>query len=187
MFGKHWTAAQGHVVDKRTVRTTGDGLVSLYEFVVDVTTGSGEVFRAKVGEPRIATNFIDPSVGMTVRVEYDEKSRDVRFDKDDPQLSRKALKQNRNSGFDDVLHQPAGTPAGGVVGGAGSMSSELEQVQALLAARDLTSGAGQVIQPQVIQMEPGSPEAAALRAALLQAMGGLPATAPDTDPGAPPA
>jgi hypothetical protein len=172
MFGKHWTAASGLVVDKRTIRTTGDGMVSVYEFVVDVSTPGGEVFRAKVGDPKIATNFKDPSVGMTVRVEYDEKSRDVRFDKDDPQLSWKTYKQDRKSGFEETLHQAPGTPMSSASAVAATGGFD---IAALLKAQGITGDETQVFAPQVVQMDPGSPEAAALREALLRAMGGAPA------------
>ena len=47
MFGKHWTTAQAVVVDKRALKNSGDGMVTIYEYVVDVTTETGEVFRAK--------------------------------------------------------------------------------------------------------------------------------------------
>ena len=38
---------------------SGDGMATIYEFVVEVNTGSGEVFRAKAGEPHIAMDFMD--------------------------------------------------------------------------------------------------------------------------------
>lgn len=175
MFGKQWTAASGHIVDRRVAHATGDGVV-IYEFVVDVTTPSGEVFRAKAGEPRIATDFHDPTIGMTVRVEYEEKSRQVRFDKDDPQLSWKAYKKAQESGFNDSLNAPPGSPIGG---GSAAAPAGLD-IAALLQSQGLTGGT-EVFQPTVVQMDPGSPEAAALRDALLKAIGGAPAPAPDPE------
>ena len=129
MFGKHWTAARGVVVDKRAVRTSGDGMATIYEFVVEVTTASGEVFRAKAGEPHIAMDFMDPSVGQTVGVEYDAKSHDVRFDKDDPQLSWKALKKAKASSFDESLHAAPGS------GANTTMTPQGIDIEALLKAR----------------------------------------------------
>jgi hypothetical protein len=113
MFGKHWTQAKGTVVDRRTVGTTSDGQISSSEFIVDVRTSTGETFRAKVKTPRIATNFMAPTVGMVVGVEYDPGSHKVRFDKSDPALSTKALRMPRRSDFDEALNQPAGTPVPG--------------------------------------------------------------------------
>lgn len=130
MFGKHWTPAQGTVVDRRTVKTTGDGLVSICEFVVDVRTPDGELFRAKIDTPRIAIDFKDPTVGMAVQVEYDPASHKVRFDKDDPTLSMKAHNKSRHSSFDAVLEQPAGSP----IVGTQALDPRIAQVQALLRA-----------------------------------------------------
>jgi hypothetical protein len=175
MFGKRWTAASGHIVDRRVAHATADGVVN-YEFVVDVTTPSGEVFRAKAGQPRIATNFRDPSIGMKVGVEYEAKSRQVRFDKDDPQLSWKTYTKAQDSGFNDSLNAPAGSPIGG---GTARIPAGLD-IAALLKSQGLTGGT-EVFQPTVVQMDPSSPEAAALRDALLKAMGGEPAPAPEPE------
>jgi hypothetical protein len=109
MFGKHWAAGQSVVVDKQAVKSSGDGMVTIYEFVVDVTTASGEVFRAKVEEPRIGTDFLAPGIGQAARVEYDPESRKVRFDKSDASLSLKAQKRSREDHFADTLRQPPGT------------------------------------------------------------------------------
>jgi hypothetical protein len=160
MFGKHWTPARGLIVDKRAVHTSGDGMATVYEFVVEVTPASGEAFRAKAGEPHIAMDFMDPSVGDTVGIEYDPKSHDVRFDKDDPQLSWKAHKKAKSSTFDDVLHAAPGTPIGGAAVAQGI------DIEALLKAQGLT---GDSESTTVIQMDGSSPEAAALRDALLRA------------------
>lgn len=166
MFGKHWTAAQAVVVDKRSVKTTGDGMVTIYEYVVDVTPASGDVFRAKAEEPRIATNFLGPSIGQSVRVEYDPDSRKVRFDKDDPALSRKAFSKGRDDHFAESLAQPPGTPA---------PAPDMSQIAARLQAQ-----AGQA---QVVQLGADSPEGVALREALLRAMGGAPVAEPPTGDG----
>ena len=177
MFGKHWTAAQAVVVDKRTVKTTGDGMVTIYEYVVDVTTASGEVFRAKAEEPRIATDFLSPSIGQAVGVEYEPDSHKVRFDKSDPSVSLKAVRKARDDHFAQSLAQPASTAAGTStpVGVPSNGSPDLSQVAALLQA--------QAAQTQVVQLGSDSPEANALREALLRAMGGVPAPQPPAEDG----
>lgn len=109
MFGRRWEPAQGTVVASRVVKTSGDGMVSVHEFVVDVTPADGEVFRAKVGEPRFAMNFTAPSVGAVVRVEVRAGSRTVRFDKDDPAVNLAVAKKQRSAAFDRTLEQPPGT------------------------------------------------------------------------------
>ena len=190
MFGKHWTPAQATVVDRRIASTSGDGDVSNYEFVVDVTTPSGEVFRAKADEPRIATDFKDPTIGMTVAVEYDPESRKVRFDKDDVQLSWKHYKKTRKDSFDASLSAPVGTPAASLLGGLnGAARPDLSQIQALLESQGfggVQGGVANIVQldgANVIRMDANSPEAAALRESLLRAFGGAPT--PAADPAAP--
>lgn len=177
MFGKHWTAAQAVVVDKRAAKTTGDGLVTIYEYVVEVTTASGEAFRAKAEEPRIATDFLSPSIGQAVRVEYEPDSRKVRFDKTDPSLSLKAFSKARDDHFAGSLaHQPTTAAAAATPPGVPPTGSpELSQVAALLQAQ-----AGQA---QVVQLGSDSPEANALREALLRAMGGVPGPQPPAGDG----
>jgi hypothetical protein len=177
MFGKHWTAAQAVVVDKRALKNSGDGMVTVYEYVVDVTTETGEVFRAKAEEPRIAIDFRTPSIGHVVRVEYDPGSRKVRFDKDDPSNSMKAFAKARDDHFAESLAQPPGTPPAAPVpfGVRAPGSPDISQITALLQAQ-----AGQA---QVVQLGADSPEANALREALLRAMGGVPAPEPPAETG----
>ena len=190
MFGKHWTSAQGTIVDRRVRVATGDGNIPIYEYVVDVAAPGGEVFRGKADGPLIATDFRDPSIGMTVAVEFDPKSHKVKFDTDDPQLSWKQYKKDRKEGFEASLSAPAGTPAGASAAGhGGAAGPDLSQIQALLQSQGLVPGAGglpNVVQldgANVIHMDPSSPEAAALRESLLRAFGG--AAAPAADPAAP--
>jgi hypothetical protein len=167
VFGKHWTAAQGTIVDRKG-SWTGDGMVADYDFVVDVTTPTGEVFRAKVETPRIAIDFRDPSIGAVVRVEFDDESRKVRFDKDDPQLSMKAFRKSQESSFDASLNAPVGSPPPGRSPAAGAPivgALSMEQLQAMLNAQAGTGG------PQVIRLDSSDPAAAATKEALLKALG----------------
>jgi hypothetical protein len=167
VFGKHWTAAQGTIVDRKA-SWTGDGLVADYDFVVDVTTTTGEVFRAKVPTPRIAIDFREPDIGAVVRVEYDDESRKVRFDKDDPQLSMKAMRESKESAFDATLDAAPGSPPPGRAPASGVPTMDLDQVRAMLQAK---IGTGQT---QVIRLDSDDPAAAAIKEELLKAMG-LPA------------
>lgn len=157
MFGKHWVSAVGNVMAVQVVKTTGDGLVSISEFVVDVRTPEGEIFRAKVEEPRIATDWKQPSIGDAVRVEYEPNSRKVRFDKDDPNMSWKAYKQGRTDAFENTLHQAPGTPVGVSAGMPGAEDPRIAQ---LLAMAKANGGA--------IRLDSSNPETAALREMLLK-------------------
>lgn len=183
MFGKHWSPAQGLIVDRRVTHSSVDG-PTYYEFVVDVTTAEGEVFRTKAGPPHLTSDFMSPQVGMNVKMEYEAKSRDVRFDMDDPQLSWKAHKKGAKSGFDNLLGQAPGTPA---PNGGSELPAGFD-LDALLAAQGLTGGT-QVFEPTVVEvdgvtLDSNSPEAAALRQALLQALGQTPPP-PSPPPGSP--
>jgi hypothetical protein len=109
-------------------------------------------------------------------VEYDEKSRDVRWDKDDPQLSWKAYKKDRKSGFEDSLNAPAGSP----IGGSSAVPAAGFDIAALLKSQGLT-GETTIIEPTVIQMDSDSPEAAAVRDAVLRALGGTPTPTPEPE------
>jgi hypothetical protein len=152
MFGRQWVSAQGTIVATRLVSVSGDGTVSTTEFVADVRTAEGETFRAKVGEPRIVNDFKAPIVGAVVRVEFDAKSRKVRFDKSDPALSWKAYEKDRKTAFDDTIAQtPGSEPA--------PVAAQLPNMQALIQA---ANGA-------VVRLDSDSPEAAALREMLLRA------------------
>lgn len=168
MFGKSWEKAQGTVIASKPVKTSGDGSVTIYEFVVDVRTTSGEVFRAKVGEPRVATNFWRPRNGAVVGVEYDNKSRKVRFDKDDPTLSFKNFKAQQDGSFEATLAQQPGTSPG-----VGAMNSSAAaglppgvlppQLQALIESAAANGN--------VARLDPNSAESIALRDMLLRSGG----------------
>ena len=160
MFGKHWEAARGTVAATHVVSTSSDGMVSVSEFAVDVRTASGEVFRTKVEEPRIAIDFKKPAVGTEVRLEFDPGSRKIRFDKDDPAISWKAYKANLNRSFDQALHEQPGTApsAGG------------PQVQSWIDAALAGQQTGSMGIP-VVRLDRNDPDAAALREMLLRAAG----------------
>lgn len=110
VFGKNWLPAEATILQVHTTKTTGDGMVSIHEFAADVRTPEGEVFRARIGEPKFAMDFFPPSAGMVVRVEYEAKSRAVRFDKDDPRLSVKRRKQAKDASFEALLRDPPEVP-----------------------------------------------------------------------------
>lgn len=157
MFGKQWMPAEGTVVATRIAGTSGDGTVSTTEFVVEVRTPDGETFRAKVGEPRIVNDFKSPIVGAVARVEFDPKSRKVRFDKSDPRLSWKAYEKAQQNSFDAALNQaPDSQPA------TAAADPRLAQLQAFVQATD----------GGVTRLDPNNPDTAALRDMLLRATGG---------------
>jgi hypothetical protein len=110
MFGHHWDPGQATIVASRVKSTTGDGMVSTREFVADVQVGSEPLFRAVVQIPTIATNFWDPSVGDSVGVLVERKSRKVKFDKSDPALNAATQTRKRDDAFARAAAAPPGNP-----------------------------------------------------------------------------
>ena len=103
-FGGTWLKSEGVVVAVKEKFRTGTAMTALYEYVVEVHPANGEpAFRSKVKTPYIATDFLAPSKGDTVGVEFEEKSRKVRFDKSDPRLSGKARRRAEKADFDEKL------------------------------------------------------------------------------------
>jgi len=109
MFGHHWEKARGTVISSRAKSTTGDGMVTIREYIVDVDRTDGRRIRALVQEPRLAMDFWPPSPGDVVGVEVGAKDDEVRFDKSDPQLSTKARRKMRDDSFRATLHRDPGT------------------------------------------------------------------------------
>lgn len=113
MFGHEWQCAQGKIIESRVRSVSGDGLVVIREYIVDVTMPGGGLLRALVEEPRIATDFRQPARGDEVGVEVDAKNQHVRFDKTDPRLSIIAHRQAEDEEFAAMLAQEPGTPVAG--------------------------------------------------------------------------
>ena len=110
-----------------------------YTYVADVRLPSGEVFRATVGEPTIATDFWPPSVGDEVSVLVKSNDRKVKFDKDDPRVSAKAQEAARRQAFEAAQHQPAGTPPAALAGMSDLPATLAAQLAQLGMSADTTS------------------------------------------------
>jgi hypothetical protein len=107
-IGHKWEKAEATVIKRVTsqgfnIQTTKD------EWVIDVRPAQGEPFRAKVGElsPIHAKNFRFPDEGEVRSVLFDPKSRDVKWDRDDPRLFWHDDKDAKE--LDDVLKAPVGS------------------------------------------------------------------------------
>ncbi len=170
MFGRHWEPATGSVVARTVVPTSGDSAPGppIYDFAVDVRTADGQVFRAEVPTPGIALDFAAPDVGDSVMVEVDPRSRKVRFDKADPQLSIRARKEAGLTQFHEVLAQPAGSvapdaadpPAAGAVPSNSDVDAVLRGLggsEARVVRLDASSEEGQAI-AQVVRRALGGDE-----------------------------
>lgn len=108
MFGSQWDKAEATIV-ARDAKFSGDGSVATYTYIADVRLPSGEVFRATIQEPTIATDFWSPNVRDVVSVLVKSKDRKVKFDKDDERLSVKAYEAAQKKAFEAKLNQAPGT------------------------------------------------------------------------------
>lgn len=117
MFGHRWERAEATIVLSHVKKTSGDGMVSIHEYVADVRPSAAAPFRATIQEPRIATDFWPPSIGDVVGVLVDAKDGSVKFDKDDPRISAKARKIEQQRRFEQIGTEAPGSfpaPAGGL-------------------------------------------------------------------------
>jgi hypothetical protein len=95
MFGGRWDPGEATVIASHVARTSSDGGIDR-DFVADVRTTAGDVFRAKIETPTIATDFWDPKPGDVVKVLVHPKSRKVKFDKADPSISARPSPRQRS-------------------------------------------------------------------------------------------
>lgn len=156
MFGKNWQSAEATILQVHIKKTSGDGLVSIREFAAEVRPGSGDVFRAKIDEPRWTMDFFPPSVRDVVKVEFDAKSGTVRFDMSDPTLSFKAHEKAEKDAFAASLRNPSPTPTASAPRPGATITAE--QLQNLF-------GAATMVSPD------SDAQAAALREMILRATG----------------
>jgi hypothetical protein len=150
VFGQSWEKAEATIV-ARDAKFTGDGSVATYTYVADVRLSSGEMFRATIHEPTIATDFWAPSVRDVVSVLVKSKDRKVKFDKDDDRLSVKAYEAAKKKVFQDAQQQPAGTPLV-----ARTSSTEIPDAVAAKLAQ-LGIGGGTPVPRSRRHLRPGSP------------------------------
>jgi hypothetical protein len=129
-FGGKWIKTHGKVIASRDIGGNRK------EWVVEVTPQDGPPFRETIKWPFNDHGFWPVSVGETIRIEYEAKSHEVRWDKDDPATNLYARKPaderaQEQQAFADAL---AGkTPAPGP-GGLDPMLAELQQQAAALEA-----------------------------------------------------
>jgi len=116
-FGEQWVKAEGLVVASREI---GSKVLGTWrkEWVVEVRTPEGEVFRSAIRWPFSDRGFWPVSDGETIKVEYNPKNHALRWDKSDPNTNifaktPDAEKERQDQAFDDALagRTPAATPA----------------------------------------------------------------------------
>jgi hypothetical protein len=111
MFGSDWEPATATIVAKK-FHESGD-TTGTWEYVADVTTASGAMFRARLKQPMLMSHVIRLEVGAVVTVLADVKHQHAKFDKSDPKVSAADVHRVNKSAFDEALRQPPGTPPPG--------------------------------------------------------------------------
>jgi hypothetical protein len=107
MLGHDWEPATAKIVAKRFKE--GGERSGAYEYVADVTTASGALFRAKLKQPPFMSHVIRLMEGEVVDVLADVKHQDAKFDKSDPKVSGKGQRSAKDT-FDAALKQPPLSP-----------------------------------------------------------------------------
>ena len=110
MFGRDWEPATAKIVAKKFKESTETS--GTYEYVADVSPGSGAPFRTVLRQPPLMSHVVRLSEGDSVRVLADVKHQKAKFDRSDPNVSGK---QGRDAGdaFDEALAQPPRSPPPG--------------------------------------------------------------------------
>ena len=132
ILGRSWEKAQALIVETRPQHTAGGRLDTfVHEFVAEVTTAEGEVFRTKLEDPYFSPDFLEPELRDVVGVEFDPKSRRVRFDRSDPGLSIRAQRHARQDRFDRALQEAPSTGTGTPAGAASERLALLNELRRL--------------------------------------------------------
>jgi hypothetical protein len=85
VFGHKWESAPGTIVESRVEQAAAgekSGLHQVRVFVVDARQHNGQMIRATVPSPWDASTDLSP--GVTVRLEVNDKTGEVRFDPHTP-------------------------------------------------------------------------------------------------------
>lgn len=178
MFSWHHELAQATVLYTGDITSDwGDQAYDKMEYVLEVHTPTGQVFRAKATHRFIRFTHT-PQVGDVVKVKYDPRSQKVELElRDDLRYGVKHMRyveqmehQAGRNQRDALLAAPPGTPlpSAGRPGGAGihSLDAELLELMALEEAERQQSTAG-TSWPAQQQVAPGLAEEQRLRQELM--------------------
>ncbi|HUO74391.1 MAG TPA: hypothetical protein VMU39_26700 [Solirubrobacteraceae bacterium] len=115
MFGRDWEPATAKIVAKR-FKESGDRS-GVWEYVADVTSRSGSVFRTTLKQPPFMSHVVWLQEGEVVGVLADVTHEKAKFDRSDPRVSGKGRRSESGEGsadaFDQALAAPPGSPAPG--------------------------------------------------------------------------
>jgi hypothetical protein len=103
MVGHSWEPATAKIVAKRFKE--GGERSGAYEYVADVTTASGELFRAKLKQPPFMSHVVRLAEGDVVNALADVRHQDAKFDRSDPEVNGKGRQSDKDR-FNAALKQP---------------------------------------------------------------------------------
>jgi hypothetical protein len=109
MFGKHLEPAEATVLYAEICSTSTHASWQIYEFILDVRTATGQVFRAKKKQEFIP--FTHPKAGDVIKVKYNPKNLKVELDlKGDLRFDTKAQDAATKARHNAILASQPGTP-----------------------------------------------------------------------------
>ena len=110
MLGRGWEPATAKIVAKKFKESTSTS--GVYEYVADITPGSGASFRAMLKQPHLMNHVVRLEEGEVVRALADVRRQRAKFDRSDPRVNGKARRTAKDS-LDEALAEPPGSPPPG--------------------------------------------------------------------------
>ena len=102
MFGHDWQPAAGVVVDIRVKRPNSEN--DSRSWLVEVRCGDAEPFRVELGYPGFHEDFKGPEHGQVCRMKCLPAKNEAKWDLDDPGLSWKAERHQKDAQFNAELN-----------------------------------------------------------------------------------
>jgi hypothetical protein len=183
MFGKHLEPAEATVLYAEIVHASSHTSWQTYEFILDVRTATGQVFRTK--KKQEFAPFTHPKAGDVIKVKCDPKNMKVEFDlKGDLRFDPKAQDAATKARHDAILASQPGTPlpqnqyqdalraqfhVGGGTGAALNLNELLSNALASGANVIQMNSVGQTFTADGLQNQSGQAQVAFMQNALLRA------------------
>jgi hypothetical protein len=110
VFSHNWEPATAKIIAKKFKE--GGERSGVWEYVADVTSATGEVFRATLKQPPFMSHVVWLQQGEVVDVLADVKAQRAKFDRADPRVTGKKDASGKDD-FNQALKQAPGTPPPG--------------------------------------------------------------------------
>jgi hypothetical protein len=155
MFGKKWEPGRATILAREQIDTP-DGYL-LYTYAAEIQPDSGApTFRAEIKPPFVQLDWKGPLPGAVVRVTFDAKSRQVRFDMSDPTLHLSTARKLEHQGFEAALQGAPGDggrsagPAGLAMPAGAAMPGVAMPGVAMPGVAVPAAGAGTPVEPMSV-------------------------------------